>query len=575
MKKTIAATICGLFILISVFILKINDITINSINESLRANPPASGVETIYRRRTSSGDISYSNITPRTLSDSNETERVVETIYVRGILDATNNELSEEIIDTCKVQSIGVNTDTLQYFSAEMPLKDLSKMSMGWIQPWGSSLKDVPLDLDENGYLKTVGSEGAQMIISDDNWGRSVDDNRYVVLYDGEGELSFNIHPSEIIKEESGRIEIELAEGRTGMKQLSTNPINYLRNIRIIPLENENDYEEIITRENFRDVWQGVEVMRYLNAQRINNSKEVEWSDRQKRTTFGSGKGQSLEDIIQMSNETNTNPWLLVPHLANDNYITEMAIYVRDNLNPNLKVYIEYTNEAWNWGFKQTGYLSKLADNNGTTIYQEYGLRAKQIFEIWSNVWGGGGRLVRVIGTHFYNPWVSDQIMQTPGLAGNVDALAVGYYVGGEIGAGKDVSLLELDIDGIFNYLNTISLPKTKEILIKQKEIAEKYNLELVAYEAGQHLAGVGKLSNDVLLADKFINANRDPRMQQVYLDMYNQWNEIGGALIVWFQTTGKPGKWGSWGLLENTSQNPQETPKYQAVKNMMSNHGC
>jgi len=562
-----------LFILISVFILKINDITINSINESLRANPPASGVETIYRRRTRSGDISYSNITPRILSDSNETERVVETINVRGILDATNNELPEEIIDTCEVKKIGVNVDFFNYYSAEMPLKDLAKMSMGWIRAWGSIMEDIPLDLDSDGYLKTVDSGGAQTIISDDNWGRALSDNKYVVLYDGEGELGFNLTDTKIIKEEPGRIEIELGQGRAGMIQTSTNPTNYLRNIRIVPLENEDDYEEIIIREKYKNVWQGARVIRYLNAQGINNSKEVEWSNRQKRTTFGAEKGQSLEDIVQMSNETNTNPWLLVPHLANDNYITEMAIYVRDHLNSDLKVYLEYTNEAWNGQFSQSRYLQKLADESGGMLVSEYGKKAKKLFEIWTTTFGGSSRLVKVIGSQKSNAWVSEQILKTTGLAALVDALAVTGYIG--IPEEKFEAILSMSDAEVFSYLTNDVLPLSKDRLIQHKQIADEYNLELIAYEAGQHLAPVYGWTENEDLVNRLISLNRSPLMYQLYMDIYKQWTDIGGGLLVWFQTSYRPSKWGSWGLLENTSQDPQYAPKYQAYKEILMNNGC
>jgi len=475
----------------------------------------------------------------------------------------------------CLNKNIGVNTGSLLYYGAEMPLKDLAKMSMGWIRPWGSSMKEIPLDLDSDGYLKTVDSGGAQTIISDDKWGRSSDDNKYVVLYDGEGKLSFNLNGTKIIKEEPGRIEIELGNGRSGMTQSSTNPANYLRNIRIIPLAHEYDYSDKITREKYKGLWGSAGVVRFLDSQRINNSKEVEWSDRQKLTTFGARNGQSLEDIIQMSNEMNASPWLLAPHLANDDYFREMAVYVRDNLNPTLKVHIEYTNEAWNWGFQQTHDLNNLAKQNGTTLYQEYGGRAKRLFEIWTDVFGGSSRLVRVIGTQHHNSWISEQIMKVQGLSGLVDALAVGYYVGHEFSGSMAQSALDMTEDEVFNHLNSNSLPKAKELLIKQKQVAEKYQIELIAYEAGQHLIAGAEWRENQPLVDKFISLNRNQKMSQLYMNMYKDWNDIGGGLIVWFQTAMKPSKWGSWGLLDNAVQDPEASPKYKAVKDMLSNEGC
>lgn len=545
----------------------------SSLTESPQQTSSSSTGETTVLKTIEGATTTYSDV-PSQQTTETQTGSTSEIIQI----DTTSGSVSLGSESTlgagdCKVESIGVNTDFFAYYSAEMPLKDLAKMAMPWRRPWGSDMEDVKLDLDSNGYLKTVDSGGAQTIVSDDNWGRSVDDNKYVVLYDGEGKLGFNLNGTKIIKEEPGRIEIELGKGRTGMTQSSTNLANYLRNIRIVPLENEGDYQEIITREKYRNVWQGAAVVRYLNAQGINNSKEVKWSDRQKRTTFGAMRGQSLEDIIQMSNETSTHPWILVPHLADDNYITEMAIYARDHLNPNLKIYLEYTNEAWNAQFTQYHYLKKLSAASGDDHPISYGKMAKNVFEIWTIVFGGNSRLVRVIGSQKSNAWVSSRVMMTPGLAGLVDALAVTGYIG--IPHSKFPEILGMSDDEVFSYLTDERLAQSKEWLTAHKQIADTYNVKLIAYEAGQHLAPVGVWRGNQEFVDRLINLNRHPKMYQLYMDIYKQWTDAGGELIVWFQTSYKPSKWGSWGLLEYTGQDPQDAPKFQAYKQILRNNGC
>ena len=49
--------------------------------------------------------------------------------------------------------------------------------------------------------------------------------------------------------------------------------------------------------------------------------------------------------------------------LALPEYLTEFAKMVKTKLDPDLKVYVEYSNEVWNWGFQQAGWMiqSKLA----------------------------------------------------------------------------------------------------------------------------------------------------------------------------------------------------------------------
>ena len=431
-------------------------------------------------------------------------------------------------------------------------------------------------DLDNNGYLKKL-NEGDEpkTLVSDDLWGRDESDDNYVLLYDGEGELKFWLANPTLISQEPGRIEFKLPSGRWGLRQTSTNPTNYLRNIRIVPLSAENNFMSEITRKNYKETWADVGVMRFLDAQKINNSEEIKWSERQKQSTFGAPKGQAIEDIIKMANEMNINPWVMVPHLADDDYFRQMAIYVREHLNPHLKVYIEYTNEAWNFGFKQAQYLYDLSRTNKTGREREYGLRAKKLFEIWEEVFNGNERIVRVIGTQFYNPWITEQIMKTPGLAGAFDAIAVGYYIGHEFSGEKAEDFKTMTNDQVFDYLRDVSFPEAKEMLKAQKLIASNQNVELIAYEAGQHLLAGGSGKEDSFVVDKFIQLNKSPRMYQFYLDMHQQWKDIGGGLIVWFKTAYKANKWGSWGLLENVSSIDLESPKFRAYKKILNESSC
>ena len=478
--------------------------------------------------------------------------------------------------------NIGINIEGLSYYAGGMPYVDLAKMSMGWIRPWGSKWNNVPLDLDEKGYLKTVDEGFAQTIIHDDLWGRSSADNRYVLLYDGEGELVFNLNKPKIISVKPGRIEVELAKGRLGLAQKSTNKNNYLRNIRFIPKENESNYQNKILRDNFVSRWQGVNVIRFLNQQAINNSAEIKWQDRKKPGSFSAKGGVSLEDIIQTANETNSNPWFLAPHMANDEYFRNMAQLVKANLKPNLKVYIEYTNEAWNSQFRQFQYLNQLAKKNNTTFYAEYGKRSLELFKIWEEVFGGTDRLVRVISTQFVNPWITEQILATPGLTSHVDALAVGYYFGHELGTPSLVrQTMQMTDNEIFLYLATVSIPKTNQFLSQQKSIATRFKLNLIAYEAGQHLVASGQDPNFGVLVDnndlteKLTRLNKSQKMKDLYLMFYQNWLKAGGGLLVWFETTDKPDKWGSWGLLENIGQSVDKAPKYQAFHEMISIAPC
>jgi len=96
---------------------------------------------------------------------------------------------------------------------------------------------------------------------------------------------------------------------------------------------------------------------------------------------------------------------------------------------------------------------------------------------------------------------------------------------------------------------------------------AKALGLNVIAYEAGQHLVGYGGAENNDALTAKLQAGNRDPRMKQLYLTYLAEWKAAGGELCVIFSSVGKPSKWGSWGMLESESQPAEAAPKYQAIQ--------
>lgn len=69
------------------------------------------------------------------------------------------------------------------------------------------------------------------------------------------------------------------------------------------------------------------------------------------------GTSLSLKDITDLSNQDNTDAWFCVPITASDACIDAIADWFAANLNPGLKVYLEYQNETWNNIFQATQVL--------------------------------------------------------------------------------------------------------------------------------------------------------------------------------------------------------------------------
>ncbi len=64
--------------------------------------------------------------------------------------------------------------------------------------------------------------------------------------------------------------------------------------------------------------------------------------------TQNCAQGVAIEYMIALSNILGASPWFGLPKAASlsDDYITKFATMVRDRLNPNIVIYIEYRDEG-------------------------------------------------------------------------------------------------------------------------------------------------------------------------------------------------------------------------------------
>lgn len=103
-----------------------------------------------------------------------------------------------------------------------------------------------------------------------------------------------------------------------------------------------------------------------------------------------------IEAQVQLCNEVRSNCWITIPQWASDNYVTQQATYVYNNLASDLYFIPEYSNEIWNTGFPQTYWASVRGQALGFTsssnehLHGWYGLRVRQIMgNLIPAVWSG------------------------------------------------------------------------------------------------------------------------------------------------------------------------------------------
>jgi hypothetical protein len=267
--------------------------------------------------------------------------------------------------------------------------------------------------------------------------------------------------------------------------------------------------------------------------------------------------GVAYEHQIALSNATQSDLWLCIPASATMDYIRSLAELVHAQLDPGLRVYLEWSNETWNAFFYSYYMQRAVAVERATSDQSAYAYMAGRVFDIFSEVFGNEARtrLVRLVAGQQVNPWVMEQILASIG--DNVDAVSSSAYFneGPTPTASLNLDQLMTNIIGNPNFMYRIS---------NHAELARARGLRYIAYEAGQHLRADGAPWQSV-----FIAAQTDPRMAIAYRNMLNRFREVGGDLLVAFQNVGQSGPWGSWGHLEY-QDSPVTQPKYRALREFM-----
>jgi len=474
--------------------------------------------------------------------------------------------------------ALGINLAGVTYWSAEIVFVDLFKHSQTFKSqaPGKGYGQGGPLDLTDDGWVRSLRGDGQfadSIILSKPKLGYPT--GCYTCLYAGKGTVEFG-HRMKAVEKTPGKIRVEVDNDLDflTLRIVETDPADPVRNIRFVLPGFEDTYEDQPFHPEFLKRWEKFRVLRFMDLQRTNNSRQTDWSDRATpgMQTQGDEAGVAVEYLIRLANELHADPWFCMPHLATDDYVRHFAEMVKTGLNPDLKIHVEYSNECWNSIFAQARYCREqgkklgLSDNDYQAQLRYCSRRSVEIFRIWESVFGGAGRLVRVLPAQSANPWTSTQVMDFDEAYKHADVLAIAPYFGNALGDPKTQNeVVQMTVDQVLDKCAQY-IEQGERTIAEQARLAKERNLRLVAYEAGQHLVGYGGAENNKALEELFHAANRHPRMKTLYQDYLTGWKENGGTLAAIFSSLGSWSKWGSWGLMEYHGQPTVEAPKYQAV---------
>jgi hypothetical protein len=298
----------------------------------------------------------------------------------------------------------------------------------------------------------------------------------------------------------------------------------------------------------------------------------------------GWGDGWPLEFMIDLANRMDADVWWSSAYAVDDDYFTQAAKMFQERLNPNHRVYVEYSNEVWNGGYPQSDYATEqglnlgLGENpdderNARAAYTTK--RSLDMFRLFREVFGNDAddRLVEVLSgwraqpsycramlTALIDPRVNPDDLQP-------DAFAIAPYLG--LGDDDFADIANPSVDDVIDkaYAKLLSMNDDRyDNMLDLIALANEYELDMLTYESGQHFVS---FDSDALV-DTFAAANRDPRMYDIYLKYFGRFNALGFRAATQFHYMSGYGKFGSWGALERMDQPIETAPKFRALLTLL-----
>mgnify|MGYP002786896427 CR=1 FL=1 len=472
---------------------------------------------------------------------------------------------------TTRKYDIGVNIDFVGDYTSAKPFADAMRQH----RHWGSATLDANFWPTQDGTVLVYHG-----LNTGDNHGTyKLYFNGQATVTSGEATISNMVYNSTTNRSTADLVISQSTNSQlfinfTNTKRTSASATNTgVTNVKLMrptfPGSTTAYAEDKIYTDQFIAALAPFSTLRTMDWSSTNSSEEQDWADRTLWTharqippstngkVYGwQGRPASWESIIMLANISNKDVWICVPHKATDDYVRQLARLFRDGnahtapLNSNLKLYVEYSNEVWNWAgaFQQTGEVRDLAlakgfplNFDGVTdenkLWMRYkGLRTVEISNIFRQEFGNAQMMTRVRPLLMHQvgqPYQQSHVLQfidryynkTDSRSNWTDPHPVNYYIYG--GSGSTYFSPE-------NGVNATTIWNSKEFdswgywinnnVGPDAVWAKMYGLEQISYEGNVH--STGDAATDAVIAQVDVTQ----QMSDEIVEHFQAWSSVGGG---------------------------------------------
>lgn len=511
---------------------------------------------------------------------------------------------SQTVPDSCRLR-IGTNLAGPADWGAEFPFKDIMRYGRTWIthnniwigggeNAWDTQvLNQIPLD--DDGYPLSLpvdipNTEAPQVVRTVWDTGGGLPAGIYIVLYDGTGDLDAWGGNVIVLNEEPGRLEVQVGADNPilALEIFESQMGDHVRNIRVLLPGTEDSYVEQPYEENWLEKLDAFQALRFMDWGYTNGSTMRQWSQRTQVSdyTWTQKNGVPYEIWTDLCNLKKADAWVCIPHAADDNYVTQMATFFRDNLDPELTLYVEYSNEVWNWLFEQTHYGLDSLDQS-LEWPERLAPRIGHVMQIWTDVFEGQtDRLVRVQGVQHGYFDIGNRIftqLEADGNSDLIDAISPTAYMGLDheyIEANWDENTTGQEVIDHGREFNFDPTEWAMQSWHDNAELAVSNGKKLVFYEAGQHFTP-HVWGQDAPYCDALLECHTLPDMQNLYSELFDTLRTLMDEemLMMNFSFIGREScRYGTWGIFQNQflETAPYDgAPKYLAIADAIEQYNA